>query len=102
MYYLNIYGENDEIIKVYETQRARYGAFEEAINAVEAMDGKSEGEATLIAFRMLGAFAKKLFPGLTDDHIKLADMKDVANLAYAVSGKARPLAEASGADYSKN
>lgn len=101
MYYLNIYGENDELLKTYETEKARYGAFEEAINFVEEAEGKSEAEVNLMGFKLLGKFAKKLFPGLTDEDLRLADMKDVANLAYEVSGIAKPLAEASGAD-SKN
>lgn len=95
---LNIYGENDEIIKKYSTEKARYGAFEEAIRFVDEAQGKTEAEVNILGFRMLKNFAKKLFPGLTDDEIRLCEMEDITNLAYQVSGLSKPLAEASGTD----
>lgn len=95
-YSLNIYGENDEIIKTYETDKARYGAFEEAIRFADEAQGKSEAEVNVLAFRMLGRFAKKLFVGLTDDEIGMCEVGDIVALAYQVSGLANPLAEAGG------
>ena len=41
---LNIYGENDEIIKTYATDKARYGAFEEAIKFADEAEGKTQAE----------------------------------------------------------
>ena len=37
---LNVYGENDEIQKTYATDKARYGAFEEAIKFAEESNYK--------------------------------------------------------------
>lgn len=91
-YSLNVYGENDEIEKTYETDKARYGAFEEAIRFVDEAQGKSEAEKNILAFRMLGRFVKKLFVGLTDDEVSKCEMNDIISLAYEVSGIASPLA----------
>lgn len=95
---LNVYGENDEILKTYATEKARYGAFEEAIKFTEEAEGKPESEVNILAFKMLGKFVRQLFPGLTEEEIRLCEIQDIVSLAYQVSGIANPLAEASGAN----
>ena len=47
-------------------------------------------------FRMLANFAKLLFPGLTEEEIRLCEIQDIVSLAFQVTGIANPLAEASG------
>lgn len=99
---LNIYGENDEIIKTYATDKARYGAFEEAIKFADEAEGKTQAEINMLAFKMLGRFAIRLFPTLTEDEVRLCEIQDLVSLAYQVSGLANPLAEASKGEDEKN
>ena len=101
-YELNVYGENDAILKTHATDKARYGAFEEAIKFVDEAEGKTEAQVNILAFRMLGKFVKKLFPGLTDEEIGMCEVQDIVNLAYQVSGIANPLAEATQGEEEKN
>lgn len=93
-YELNIYGENDAIIKKYETDIARYGVFEEAIKFAELAEGKSAGEINLLAFKLAGPFCKNLFPGLTDEDMRNAVLSDMINLIYQVCNLAAPISEA--------
>lgn len=93
---LNVYGENDEILKTYATDKARYGAFEEAIKFIEEAEGKTEAQVNMLAIKMLKNFTMKLFPALTEEEIRLCEISDIVSLAYQVSGLANPLAEASG------
>ena len=100
---LCIYGEKDEILKKYETDKARYGAFEEAVKFTEEAEGKKESEVTVLAYKMLKNFIKNLFPSITDEEIKLADLNDINNLAFQVSGKvSAPMAEMAAKDGGKN
>lgn len=100
---LNIYGENDEILKTHKTDKARYGAFEEAVKFTEQAQGKKESEVTVLAYKMLNNFIKNLFPNITDEEIKLADLNDINNLAFQVSGKvSAPMAEMAEKDGEKN
>ena len=94
---LNVYGENDEIQKTYATDKARYGAFEEAIKFLEETEGKTEVERNLLAIPMLKKFIMKLFPTITEDEIRLCELSDIISLSYQVSKMASPMAEASGA-----
>ncbi len=93
-YELNIYGENDAVVKKYETDLARYGVFEEAIKFAELAEGKSEKEINLLAFKLAGPFCKTLFPGLTDEDCKNAVLSDMINLIYQVCGLSAPISEA--------
>lgn len=100
---LCIYGKNYEILKKFETDKARYGAFEEAVKFTEQAEGKKENEVAVMAFQMLKNFVKNLFPSITDEEIKLADLNDINNLAFQVSGKiSAPMAEMAAKDGEKN
>lgn len=73
---LNIYGNNDEVLKTYETDKVRWGLFLEAVRLQETeMDGKSIGEQFILINKMI----KKVFPGLTDEDLEQADGEDVFN-----------------------
>lgn len=94
---INVYGPDDEIIKTHATDYVRFGAFEEAINFTEAVAGKSGFEVDTLAVKTFKKIAKQVFPAITDDEIRLCDIRDVVNLLYQVSGQiSAPLATAAG------
>ena len=72
---LNIYGENDEILKRYKTDHIRYGVLIEALEIDEKTKNKTPAEQ----FKASSALIKRVFHGLTDEELMLADMGDVLN-----------------------
>lgn len=70
---LNIYGDNDEIVKHYATDHLRYGVLMQALEAQEGMEGMSVSEQMETA----NALVKKVFSGLTDAELVCADAGDV-------------------------
>ena len=74
-YELTIYGENDEVIKKYETDRVRWGVFLNAIKLQEKIKDKSIAEQ----FVAINDFVKSIFVGLTDEELEKADGADVLN-----------------------
>ena len=74
-YELKIYGENDEIMKTYETNFIRWGFYMKAVEVQEEIKDKSTGEQ----FEAINQFIKKIFVGLTDEELALADGMDVMN-----------------------
>ncbi|MBQ3969754.1 MAG: hypothetical protein II685_04630 [Clostridia bacterium] len=76
---LNIYGEDDEIIKKYETDHIRFGVLVEAAKITDMTDDKTESIKKLV---------KRVFVGLTDEEIMLADWTDVVNTFIQVSAMA--------------
>lgn len=77
---LNIYGENDEIIKTYETSHIRWRLFTDAIKLNDAIKNKSEVEQ----LAEIGEFIKRIFIGLTNEELELADVGDVFNTFHMV------------------
>lgn len=70
---LNIYGEDDAIVKTYETDKIRYGVL---VKALEINEGKKEmSDAEFI--KSANAIVKALFKGLTDDELENAEITDV-------------------------
>lgn len=89
---LNIYGNNDEILKTYATDKVRWGVF---LQALEIQDGLQD-KSTSDQFATISDFIKKIFPELTDDDLERADADDVfntfkqlANKASAIGGKSK-------------
>lgn len=72
---LNIYGENDEIIKAFATDKVRWGIFLQAIEMQETLDKKSAAEQ----FVEMSEMVKKIFPNLTNKDLENADIDDVIN-----------------------
>lgn len=72
---LPIYGENDEIIKCYATDRVRWGIFLQALEVSESIEKKTPAEQ----FEVISNFIKKVFPDMTDNHLEMADVGDVFN-----------------------
>lgn len=72
---LNIYGENDEIIKKFTTDHIRYGVLVEALEIDEITKNKTPIERFKAGVGMI----KRIFDGITDEEIMCADMNDVLN-----------------------
>lgn len=72
---LSIYGENDEVLKKYETDHVRWGVLLKAVNLQEKMKDKTPIER----IGMVGQFVKSIFVGLTDEELEKADTNDVMN-----------------------
>lgn len=94
---LTIYGNNDEILKTYKTDRVRWGVYLQALELQDKMKDKSGAEQ----FRLINAFLKKIFPDLTDEDLELADGDDVMNTFKQLIAKSNAIGSSSGED-SKN
>ena len=90
---LNIYGDNDEILKRYETDLIRYGVLMEALEVEEKTKGKTEAEQIKAA----NAIVKRVFYGLTDEELMNADMEDVLNTYAQVTRQAEKIGGSDGA-----
>ena len=75
LFELNIYGNDDEITKRFETDKVRWGVYLQATELAENLEGASTAEK----FRQISAFVKKIFPDLTDADLENADTDDVLN-----------------------
>ena len=84
---LNIYGENDEIVKTYATDNVLWGFYLEAVKAYEDMQEMPVDEQ----FVMINGFVKRLFIGLTDDELNCASGDDVMNVFNQLMRKARSI-----------
>ena len=84
---LNIYGENDEIVKHFETERVRWGIFVQALELEEGLQGKSARE--LIS--AINEFVKKIFPSITDADLNNADVDDVMHTFKQLLAKAKKI-----------
>ena len=84
---LSIYGQNDEVLKKYETDHVRWGVFLEAIKLQEAIKDKSAIEQLAAC----SGIVKSIFIGMTDEELEQADGGDVINtfkqLTAAAQGK---------------
>lgn len=74
-YELNIYGENDEIVKQYSTNICSWGIFIQAAEMSETLHEKSASEQ----ISAVGDILKSVFRGLTSEELKCADAFDVMN-----------------------
>lgn len=84
---LNIYGENDEIVKRFETEKVRWGIFVQALELEESLKSKSAQEMILA----INQFVKKIFPALTDSDLENADVDDVMNTFRQLLAKAKKI-----------
>lgn len=81
---LNIYGDNDEIIKKYATDHLRYGVLMQALEMQEGLENATNAEQMDAANELV----KKVFAGLTDEELALADAGDVLNTFTQVTRQA--------------
>lgn len=70
---LNIYGENDEILKTYSTAHVRWGLLKAALELQNSINDDSATDQ----IRAISAFAKEIFIGLTDEELNNAASEDV-------------------------
>lgn len=82
-YELSIYGENDEVVKKYETNVCPWGIFIEAAELQEKIKDKPMKEQ----MEAVEYIIKSVFCNLTSDELKRADTGDVMNtFLQVVSG----------------
>ena len=81
---LNIYGNDDEILKTYATNFIRWGVFMQAVELKE----KIKTQNTVEQFNCINKFMKKIFPDLSDDDLEKADSGDVINSFNQLLNKA--------------
>lgn len=72
---LSIYGENDEVIKKFETDHVRWGVLLKAVKLQETLKDKTEIEQ----LQVVSEFVKSIFVGLTDEDVEKADAGDIFN-----------------------
>lgn len=86
-YSLNIYGENDEIIKVFETNIIRWGIFMKAVKLQDEIEDQNEGEQ----IKAVSEFIASIFPNCTVDDLANADVGDIFNLFKMIVNKANKI-----------
>lgn len=84
---LNIYGNNDEIVKQFATDKVRWGVFMQAFELQDEIEDMSQAEQ----FGMINKFVKKIFPELTDKDLENADIDDVMNTFKQLLNKANKI-----------
>lgn len=84
---LNTYGENDEVLKHFETDRVRWGIFMQALELEESLKGTSASEM----IPAINQFVKHIFPAMTDADLADADVDDVLNTFKQLLSKARKI-----------
>ena len=82
---LNIYGENDEIVKTYKTSVIRWKLFTDAIEINDTLNGKS----LKAQIESVSEFIKSVFVGLTDEELACADAFDIMNVFKQIVIKAQ-------------
>lgn len=84
---LNTYGENDQILKTFATDKVRWGVFMQALELQEALDKMTSAQQ----FAAINTFVKKIFPDLTDADLENADADDVLNTFKQLISKAKKI-----------
>lgn len=78
---LNIYGEHDEVLKTFETDKLRWSVFIKACQAQEDIENQPLSKQVEI----IGGFLKSLFIGMTDEDLAMADAADTFNVFRQIS-----------------
>lgn len=76
---LTIYGDDDEVIKKYETNRVRLGVVLQAGKLYDSLKGNVTTESFTAAGEEIRELLKSIFPNMTDEHAALADITDIIN-----------------------
>lgn len=74
-YELPIYGDNDEIIKMHETNICPWAVYIEAADLQDKLKDQTAGEQ----MKAVGNILKRVFTKLTDEELLRADGLDVMN-----------------------
>ncbi|MHC1734142.1 MAG: hypothetical protein AB9921_00510 [Erysipelotrichaceae bacterium] len=70
---LTIYDETDEILAEFAESRIRWGIIEDVVDLSEKLAGESEREA----IQAMGTFIQLVFPKLTKELLRQADVNDI-------------------------
>ena len=84
---LNIYGENDEILKTFQTDHIRWGLLLTALDLQEKIATETPEEQ----IKAINQFALELFPGITEADLRNADGRDVINVFVQVGKMANQI-----------
>lgn len=76
MFKLSILGENDKVVKTYQTSVIKYGLIED----FALMSDQFEGKDILQQFVMLKPILKRMFKGLTDEELADVNIAEVLTL----------------------
>lgn len=82
---LSIYGDNDEVVKKYETNIVRWKVSLEALKLREEIKEKKKDVRDLEYVLMINEILKKAFKGLTDEELGEANQDDVINTFFQIS-----------------
>ena len=75
---LNIYGDGDEILKTFSTNRIRWGLI---VKAIELEEKFNNGEvATKDQIALLNDFVLSVFPTMSQRDVEMADIDDIKNV----------------------
>lgn len=89
---LKIYDGEGEVVKEFSADKLRWGTLMEAVRLDEDVKSKSAAER----LAAISGFVKSLFPGMKDEDLSKADVRDVLNTFGQV------LAYVNGIDVSKS
>lgn len=84
---LNIYGENDEIKKTFQTDHVRWGLLLTVLDVQETLVDSSTEEQ----LEAVGAIVKELFVGMTNEDLCCADSYDIFNVFTQVGKLAQKM-----------
>ncbi len=82
---LNIYGENDEIVKTYETNHIKWRLFTQAIKLQDNLKDKEPDEQ----LDAISKFMTYIFSGLTVEELDDADAFDIFSTFRQLTNKAK-------------
>ena len=80
---LNIYGDNDEILKTFSTNRIRWGLMVKAVEIEEKINNPETSNKEQI--EIMNAFIMSVFPTMTQKDVEMADIQDIKNIFKIVS-----------------
>lgn len=75
-YSLNIYGQNDTIVKIYETNIVPWGVFVKAA----ALQDELKDKSMIQQLECVGELLQSIFVGLSHEELYQADAGDVMNV----------------------
>ena len=83
---LNVYGENDEVIKTLATDILRFGVMEDAVNMAETLDEEKPQKQV----ENVKEIMKQIFKGCTDEDLRDVDIKQMFDTFRQVVSSANP------------
>ncbi len=70
---LTIYDDQDNVLQTFSTNRIRWGVIEDVVELSEKLEGKNEKQA----IEAMGQFLQLVFPTLTKELLRQADVADI-------------------------